>query len=157
MELEVKLPEGYLLDITKSGKNKAVLMKKNEEIRTVRDLLHTEPIEGYYIDMSSKLVKREPTLISSDEVNTFYSEKYAKSALAMAKISQLLPYYGGEITSEEWVDAELPKFIITNTRNTVVVSTAFVFVSFLAFRSLDYAKRFLANNKRLVEDYLLIE
>ena len=36
-----------------------------------------------------------------DDKNVFVSEKYAKAALALAQISQLMPYYGGEIT-EEW-------------------------------------------------------
>lgn len=30
----------------------------------------------------------------------------------MAQISQLMPYYGGEITDEEWEDRSIRKYII---------------------------------------------
>lgn len=85
------------------------------------------------------------------------SEKVAKSMLAMAMISQLMPYYGGEITKEEWDDTFTNKYCLINFENNIEKYTAFRNNRFLAFHTEKQRNEFLKYNERLVKDYLMIE
>lgn len=58
-------------------------------------------ISGPFINNSAVITNVPIIPKEDDDKNIFISEKYAKAALALAQISQLMPYYGGEIT-EEW-------------------------------------------------------
>ena len=56
-------------------------------------------IKGYYIDDFSDIQNIEKLeQIIPVHKNLATSEKICKSMLAMAQISQLMPYYGGEIS-----------------------------------------------------------
>lgn len=89
--------------IEQSKKNKED--KKDNKIRTYQDLIDNKIMfNGYYIDIHSNTYRS--CLITANKHNILYpsSEKVIKSMIAMAMISQLMPYYGGEITDEEWLD-----------------------------------------------------
>ena len=81
----------------------------------------------------------------------------AKSALAMAQISQLIPYYGGEITNDEWKDSSIRKYIIFRKMSYVGRCEAYSNYEFLAFHTAEQRDEFLKNNEQLVKDYLMIE
>lgn len=76
--------------------------------------------------------------------------------LAMAMISQLMPYYGGEISSEEWADESIAKYTIRNVKNQIVCENFFNFYYFLAFHKKEQRDEFLKYNEQLVKDYLMI-
>lgn len=86
----------------------------------------------------------------------FYDEKYAKSALAMAQISQLMPYYGKAITDKEWDDRH-PKYVILRSNNAIMKSSCTNRYSFLAFHTEEQRDNFLKYNEHLVKDYLMID
>ena len=94
---------------------------------------------------------------SNNNRNVFLTEKHAKSALAMAQISQLIPYYGGKITNDEWKDSSIRKYIIFRKMSYVGRCEAYSNYEFLAFHTAEQRDEFLKNNEQLVKDYLMIE
>ena len=86
-------------------------------IRTYQDLIDTNTtIKGYYIGTASGIIDAHGMLAGNNNRNIVASEKVAKSMLAMAMISQLMPYYGGEITEDEWNYANMLKYTIKNEK-----------------------------------------
>lgn len=66
------------------------------------------------------LLDQLPILQLMEKIRTYFlPKKHAKSALAMAQISQLIPFYGGEITDEEWKDSDMKKYVITRDCNEI--------------------------------------
>lgn len=137
-------------------------VKKEEEmktpvIRTYQDLIDNNiPISGYYIRHDSEL---SPVVIQTGNISrrVASSEKVAKSMLAMAMISQLMPYYGGEITKSEWNNKDTNKYCLINFENNIEKYTVLRDNRFLAFHTEKQRDEFLKYNERLVKDYLMIE
>lgn len=113
--------------------------------------IYFKPIE---VTTYNTIPKDEGVKISSK----FKTQKAAKSAIAMAQISQLLPYYGGVITDEEWCNP-IPKYCITrNNGNRIEQTTRYYSYSFLAFHEKEQRDKFMSypENVQLVKDYLMI-
>lgn len=75
----------------------------------------------------------------------------------MAQISQLIPFYGGEITDKEWKDSDMKKYVITRDGNEIRSVANYTRHEFLAFHTSEQRDEFLKNNEQLVKDYLMIE
>lgn len=75
----------------------------------------------------------------------------------MAQISQLMPYYGGEITNDEWKDNSIKKYVIFRGMKCVDTGINYSHYEFLSFHTEEQRNEFLNNNKQLVKDYLMIE
>lgn len=113
--------------------------------------------------MKYKLIKTkaEDNFMFSDDRNIAASEKVAKSILAMAQISQLMPYYGGEISESDWDNQEIRKYYISKnidiTTNCMDICRGETVDDyyFLAFYSRLQRDLFLENNGQLVYDYLM--
>lgn len=74
----------------------------------------------------------------------------------MAQISQLMPYYGGEITNEEWLESEMKYTIEKNGKKACGDKRVGTYM-LLAFHTKEQRDEFLKNNEQLVKDYLMIE
>lgn len=133
------------------------IVKKKEEkkeqptliIRTYQDLYDKNsdapPLDNYYS------VK---ALCESAKV----TEKVAKSMLAMAMISQLMPYYGGAITDEEWGNGDIAKYVILRKYNKIFKDNfKGCYYYFLAFHTAEQRDNFLKYNEQLIKDYLMID
>lgn len=130
--------------------------KKDNKIRTYQDLIDNKIMfNGYYIDIHSNAYRS--CLITANKHNILYpsSEKVIKSMIAMAMISQLMPYYGGEITDEEWKNESI-KYVIGNYINDIDITWDKYKYHFLAFHTKEQRDEFLKYNRRLVKDYLMI-
>lgn len=129
------------------------------EIKSYQDLIDNNyPVNGYYIDDNSVITKIEGNFMFSDDRNIAASEKVAKSMLAMAMISQLMPYYGGEVTNEEWENSGTDKYIIRALGNKINIDLYTTRTHyFLAFHTEELRDEFLKNNERLVKDYLMLD
>jgi hypothetical protein len=126
-------------------------------IRTYEDLiLYNKPIQGAYIT-SAGVISSKNTLASLSTMNIAISTKVAKSMLAMAMISQLIPYYGGEITDEEWNDTNISKYTICKENNEILSIISYSIFHYLAFHTEEQRDEFLKYNKQLVKDYLMID
>lgn len=149
----IEIPDDCEVQVVKKEK------KKEPVIRTYQDLIDNEVIieEGYWIDDDSKICRTHYYSVMSSDKNMTTSEKVAKSMLAMAQISQLMPYYGGEITDKEWYDITLCKYCITCRNNKVYKDALSQLRVFLAFHTSKQRDEFLEYNEQLVKDYLMID
>lgn len=75
----------------------------------------------------------------------------------MAQISQLMKYFGGAITDEEWVNKDLNKKCITRYGDNILMQNCILTHQLLTFHTLKQAEDFLKYNKQLVYDYLMLD
>lgn len=134
------------------------VVKKEPIIKTYQDLIHyKEEIKGYWVGVNGEVIP-----CYSDNLGTFSkiiaaSEKVAKSMLAMAMISQLMPYYGGAITDEEWKGTKCKYIITLYQGETIKLDWTLGNYYFLAFHTSVQRGEFLKYNEQLVKDYLMID
>jgi hypothetical protein len=130
---------------------------KNPVIRTYQDLIDNKiELSGFYITNQSNIFSIKGKALNFNRLISS-SEKVAKSMLAMAMISQLMPYYGGEITKGEWNNKDTNKYCLINFENNIEKYTVLRDNRFLAFHTEKQRDEFLKYNERLVKDYLMIE
>lgn len=134
----------------------------NRKIKTYNDLIRYKvAINGYRFDAINNTLISAEVIANNADKNLPKSEKVAKAILAMAQISQLMPYYGGEVTELDWSNEEIRKYYITKridiTTNSAVISRGETVDEyyFLAFYSRLERDLFLENNGQLVYDYLM--
>ena len=157
MELKISIPEGYEIDKEQSSFDKIILKKKIKEIKTWEDLIGEGVSESsVFIDSFSNILK-DPHLVkyNYESRNFFIDPRHAKSALAMAQISQLMPYYGGQILEEEWKNS-ITKYIILKRHLDIEFNNTISVFQFLAFHTREQRDSFYKNNEQLVKDYLMI-
>ena len=151
---DFKVPEGYEVKIVKKEE------KKEPVIRTYQDLIDNGiEIKGFWVN-GFEISSFKGHLEGYYCEDVAASEKVAKSMLAMAMISQLMPYYGGEITDKEWKDTTTNKYTIErdcSESNQIRYNTHQFWCYFLAFHTKEQRDEFLKYNEQLVKDYLMID
>ena len=161
-EVRISIPEGYEIDNEKSSFEKIVFkkIKSGEVIKTWDDLVDkqtTAPLGSRYITTDCTISKLSIYhIIKNTDKNVAINERVAKSMLAMAQISQLMPYYGGAVTDEEWENNAV-KYKIIKFKNSLNASSTRFYFDLLAFHTEKQRDEFLKNNEQLVKDYLMIE
>lgn len=119
--------------------------------------------EGWYIGACSNIFHDVFSLNSKCNRNVFATEKQVKSALAMARISQLMAHderYGGVVTDEEWKEAQaknLNFYGIVKWNGKISDMVVTKMHLFLAFHTSEQRDLFLKENEGLIKDYLMIE
>lgn len=147
-EIKIQVPEGYEIDKEKSTFEN-IVFKKKESINCWEDL---KPLKGYFISLDSNICHYVSDYLNKKDKNIFLSEKYAKSALALAQISQLLPYYDSNV---DW-NRDADKYCILRIGNKIHIDRYVFIYHPLAFKSLEEAERFLKYNEQLVNDYFML-
>lgn len=147
-ELKIEIPEGYEIDKENSSFEK-IVFKKKAEVNCWEDL---KGVTGMYVSDNSFITFAKGGLAQPYNKNVFLNEKYAKSALALAQISQLLPYYD---TNVDWKSPK-GKFCIDRIGNLIEIKHWVSVYHLLTFNSLSEAKRFLEHNEQLVKDYYML-
>lgn len=147
-ELKIEIPEGYEIDKENSSFEK-IVFKKKIEVNCWEDLTH---VPGVYITENSLLSITEVGLIQPYNKNVFLNEKYARSALALAQISQLLPYYDTDVY---WNILD-PKYCICRVKKELAILPFSKHYHILAFNTEDEAERFLKHNEQLVKDFYML-
>jgi len=157
-ELKIEAPQGYEIDKENSTFD-CIKFKKKYEIKTWDDFCREKvPINGFCIESRSSLIRLiRPETINYDIRNLYLTKKQAKSARAAAMISQLMPYYGGAITDEEWSDSDTAKYTITRYEGQSSLNITILWYHFLAFHTEEQRDSFYENNEQLVKDFLMIE
>lgn len=167
MEKEVKIvpPEGYEID--KDNSTLECIKFKPIQKPKFSDYDGSYPMEGYYM-----LPSTEPPLVqknifctnTKDKRHLFATSKQAKSALAMAQISQIMKYderFGGVITDEEWKNDKIDKYcinrLIDRFHSYIRICVYQTCYNFLAFHTEEQLKLFLNENEMLVKNYLMID
>lgn len=140
------------------------IVKKEEEkekpiIKTYQDLISNKiKISGYFISNQDAIIKENDNCFASEIMKDVASSyKVAKSMRAMAMISQLMIFYGGEITNEEWKDGQIPKYCLYRHYNKIEKDNVYWSYYFLAFHTMDQRSDFLKYNEELIKDYLMID
>lgn len=156
MEKEIKItpPEGYEIDKENSTFDCIKFKPVIKRWRYNKDAT----IRGFYVDTFSYIYRNGGTNIPCN-YNTFATEKQAKSALAMARISQIMvndERFGGVVTDEEWNSGDSLRYIIERYKNEITTSNCYYNYTFLAFHTREQRDLFLKENKDLVKDYLMI-
>ena len=150
--------EEILKQISKLEDEIEILREKAENIDPKVEVWDDlEVIDGCYINDNSRIINATGATNYEEYKNIFKTEKHAKKALAMAQISQLMPYYGGEITNDEWNDYNIMKYIIKRSGNKIERSAYNYVYFFLAFHTEEQRDSFLLNNLELVKDYLMFD
>lgn len=147
-DIKITIPEGYEIDMEKSTFER-IVFKKKESINCWEDL---KPVKGYFIGLDSNICHYVSDYFNKKDKNIFLSEKYAKSALAMAQISQLLPYYN---TDNDYNTSHY-KYCITRDLNNIVIHQWSSTYHLLSFNTIGEAERFLKYNMQLIKDYFMM-
>ena len=115
--------------------------------------------EGFFIGTYGDIIEVSKLSNTVSNYNVFATEKQAKSALAMARISQIMANdienFGGVVTDEEWKNLEW-KYVIDrydDRINTVEVRSVH---HLLAFHTEKQRDLFLEKYPQLVRDFLMI-
>lgn len=105
------------------------IKKSSETVLVWDDLIeyHKKLAKGSaYIDMKSQIIPvldgfwRDASLCKK---SVYLNNTFAESALALAQISQLMPYYGGIVTDLEWVDPNVKKYVLQRNGNLILQYT----------------------------------
>lgn len=147
-ELKIEIPDGYEIDKEKSSFEK-IVFKKKIEVNCWEDL---KRVTGVYITDSNCIVPAAVGLLKPHNQNVFLNEKFAKSALALAKISQLLPYYD---TNIDWTSGD-NKYCIERVGDGIEIGAWMHRYCVLAFNKKSEAIRFLKYNEQLVKDCYML-
>ncbi len=162
LEKKIVLPDGWVIDEAKS-KGKEILLKKVENLKKKpKRFIDNDDalISGFFVDNDSHICPVEYYSNCGFNHNVFVTEKFAKSALAMAYISQIMKYddrFGGVITDEEWGNTKLYKFVIYRYENKICTTLLSGTYQFLAFHTPEQCKLFIEENEQLVKDFLMID
>lgn len=162
--IKIDIPEGYEIDKEKSTFENIVFKKKEkcwrakENPNAYKDINNI--MSGYYIYVDSTIQKATQTPHRPSSRNVFATEKQAKSALAMAQISQIMEHderFGGVVTDEEWEDVSVVKHTIErDARRFITTGSRYFTYMFLAFHTPEQRELFLVENKDLIKDYLML-
>lgn len=154
-EIKINVPEGYEID----KENSTFECIKFKPIKKNRWRDNTEVnLTGYYINGCSSILSHAGRNVPKN-YNDFATKKQAKSALAMARISQIMANderFGGVITDEEWRKPHI-KYIIDRNGDYIVRLSYCNSYTFLAFHTPKQRDLFLEENEDLVKDYLMLE
>ena len=157
MEKELKIvpPEGYEIDKEHSTLG---CIKFKPVVKRWRDN-KDELFEGYFISNTCSIIQTAPCSNNEFNGNVFATRKLAKSALAMAYISQIMANddrFGGVVTDEEWANHRIFKYTIQRNGNKITETFRHHMYTFLAFHTPEQRNLFLVENEDLVKDYLMI-
>lgn len=159
MEKEIKItpPEGYEID----KENSTFECIKFKPIAKKRWRDSNPKVSGFYLG-GYAIHGCDCQLFDWQDgnINVFATKKQAKSALAMAQISQIMANderFGGVVTDEEWDDRTYKKYVIVRMDNEIFASDRTHAYDFLAFHTAEQRDLFIEENEDLVKDYLMID
>lgn len=143
--------------------NDLVIVEEVEEPEFWTDK-ENKTADGYFIDSDSSIAYCPYMKYNQNRCKNFADSKQAKSALAMARISQIMANdienFGGVITDEEWDDDDNWKYIIfrsCNHKNKIGVTAVCCDYHFLAFHTEAQRDLFLEKYRDLVKEYLMLD
>lgn len=157
-EIEITIPEGYEID--KENSTFECIKFKPINKSKFSDYDGTYPMAGYYMNDNKIIFTGIAKNNFERNKDVFSTEKYAKSAFAMAQISQIMANderFGGVITDEEWEDSNIPKYCLCREHSYLQFSTFQSSYEFLAFHTPEQRDLFYQENRQLINDYLMID
>lgn len=157
MEKEIRIPIPEGMEIDKENSTFECIKFKPTQKKKWRDNKSAQ-IEGYFINLASA-IEVYAGLNNLSNYSVFATEKQAKSALAMARISQIMANderFGGVVTDEEWNNSNQTKFVVERGGDEIRKTEWWKHYCFLAFHTEEQRDLFLKENEDLVLDYFMI-
>ena len=153
-EIEFNIPEGYVIDNSKSTENKIVCKKIEPKYpKSWNEAFISEVIKGYYVEGCS-IGHTSHNKCTIEDRYIFKAEKQAASTLAYAQLTQLmaLPCYNGDWTPN-WDDPNQEKYCIKRMKYEIVKLDYSGYFSFLAFKSEKVRDEFYHNHMDLIKQF----
>lgn len=151
-EIKIVPPEGYKID-TKNSTFECIKFEPIEKETTTL-------FDGYLIEDNSVICYISNLVNQPSNYNVFATKQQAKSALAMARLSQIMENdkrFGYPFTTREWMNPNIRKFVITRIHNHIETFDVVDSYYFLAFRTWSQREKFLKEYEKLIKDYLMID
>lgn len=139
-----EMDELLLANFTKDELTKKKLPKFFNELKNT---------DGYYITSQAKIERSVYGLY----LNSFPTEKQAKSALAMAQLSQLMAVYNDGWEPDFGSMNNRSNWCIVRYTDEIKWQNVGKTYNFLAFKSLELCELFLANFEPLIKEYFMID
>jgi hypothetical protein len=130
--------------------------KEELEEKVLKDWEDLGWIGGYNIKAKSEISDFIWVPVSDDNKNIYTTKKHAKSALAMAQLSQLMQNLDDEC-NVDWSRRGVSKSCIKKVNNIIINETAGEYYHFLAFKTRKIAEAFMKKHERLIKDYYMID
>lgn len=132
---------------------------KNDEVaetapKTTKPWNDLKLIDGYYIETGAGItaIYKVPSL--DNNKNLFATEKQAKSALAIAQLSQLMKALGDEC-DVDW-NTPVYKFCIERHQNTIQDNGYISTYQFLSFKTQSVRDKFMEFHIDLIKQYFML-
>lgn len=154
-EIKITPPEGFEID-KENSTFECIKFKSIERWRDNKNAC----VKGYYINDFSNINEALSNEYKNvkDNYNIFATEKQAKSALAIARISQIMANderFGGVVTDKEWINNSI-KYALERSLKNILKCICCGTYTFLAFHTQEQRDLFLEENEDLVKDYLML-
>lgn len=149
MKTKLKIPKGYVVDLENSTPTEIKLKRVLSWIENT-DIL----IDGFYPDPSTGEIL-QGTAVNTDNNCIYPTEALAKSAQALARLTQIM-YYDPRFKSES---TEISKYFSIDKyqEDRVIIRSTNYRENVLCFDSRPKAHLFLKEFKDLVYTYLMVE
>ena len=150
-EIEFNIPEGYVIDSSKSTENKIVCKPIEPKYpKSWEDVFWAKPISGFDV----KLYNSDIRSATSREKALFKTKKQAASALAYAQLTQLmaLSCYNGDWVPD-WNNLSQIKYSIERLKHDIVKLDFSGYFSFLTFKSEKVRDIFFNNHMDLIRQF----
>lgn len=149
----IEIPEGYEIDKERSSLEKGNIVFKKLPKNKILRWKDIKYISGVYIDSGSTLHEYACRIISSNDINIFVNEKYAKSALAYAQLSQVYQHYN---KNEDWGNHLIDKYCVIRLDNELKIVPLRTYFSHWSFATKEEAELFLENNIQQLKDFYMM-
>ena len=153
-EIKINVPDGYEIDKENSTFECIKFKPVAKGWRDNEDRI----VKGFYVGSDSLVHKTE---VFGQGWYLFATEKQAKSALAMAQISQIMANderFGGVVTDEEFENESIWIYSINRNKNVIQMYQGVRGIDhFLSFHTPSQRDLFIKENEDLVKDYLMID
>lgn len=156
-EIKITPPEGYEIDKEHSTFDCIKFKSIAKKWRGKKD----NKLNGFYIGIDSSIILATNYDNIDVNHNIFATKKQAKSAVAMAQISQIMANderFGGVVTDEEFEDEHIWIYSINRRSNTIEKYSGTRGIDhFLSFHTPSQRDLFLKENEDLIKDYLMLD
>lgn len=154
-KIKIIPPEGYEID----KENSTFECIKFKPIVKTRWIDNPESrIKGYFINNISGIYSTISGINDESNYNVFATQMQAESALAMARLSQIIANderFGGPIADEEWNNISV-KYCIERVGSHVSITSYTTHYIFLAFHTREQRDLFLEENLQLIKKYFML-
>lgn len=155
-EITITPPTGYEIDKEHSSFEH---IKFRPIVKRWRDN-ENATIDGFFISTHGEISDVRKLFNTPSSYNTFATEKQARSALAMARLTQIMDNderFGGVVSDEEWNDRGKYKYVIERVNNKIELESYTNMYHLLAFHKKEQRDLFYQENEDLIREYFMLD